>query len=227
MPKLIIFDLDGTLLNTIEDLGTAVNHTLKTHGLPVHPIGSYKMRVGRGMRNLVKASLPSDFQGDDFIDGFLGEFLNYYMTHIDSATLPYPGIVELIRNLDREGYRLAIASNKMQAGTERLISKFFPGIHFVAVCGNSPSYPLKPDPALIRYIIGKAGSEGTVGLTEALRPEDCVMVGDSGIDIRTAKGAGIPVIAVTWGFRPVSDLQDADHIATSVSELASLLRRHG
>ena len=215
--KLIIFDLDGTLLNTIADLGGAVNHTLEAYGLPKHCLTEYKMMVGRGMRNLVKAALPGDRAQDDaFVDVFLKDFLDYYMAHIDTATVPYPGIPELVSRLNSDGCKLAVASNKLQVGTETLIRKFFPGIPFVAVCGNSPAYPLKPDAALVKYIMNQA----EVG------PEDTIMVGDSGIDIRTAHNAGIAVIAVTWGFRPIEDLTEAEYIAGSAPELETSLENH-
>lgn len=211
MKRLVIFDLDGTLLNTIADLGNAVNHTLEAHGLGCHPLADYKMMVGRGMRNLCKNALPEELREDDlFVDGFLKDFLDYYMSHIDCATQPYPGIQELVSRLDAEGFALAVASNKLQSGTERLIRKFFPSIPFVAVCGNSPDFPLKPDAGLVRYIMEKAG----------VTTSETVMVGDSGIDIQTARNAGIPVIAVSWGFRPVSDLQSADTVVNTVEELA-------
>lgn len=214
MKKLVIFDLDGTLLNTIADLGNAVNHTLGVHGLPQHSLPEFKQMVGRGMRNLVKAALPEELQvQDEFVDGFLREFLEYYMDHIDCATLPYPGMQKLVSSLAASGCKLAVASNKLQVGTERLIKKFFPDIPFVAVCGNSPAFPLKPDAGLVRYIISKAG----------VRPEDTILIGDSEIDIRTAHNAGIPVIAVTWGFRPVEDLSDADYLADSPEAINQIL----
>ena len=210
MDKLLIFDLDGTLLDTIADLGGAVNHTLSLYGLPTHDLPSYKMMVGRGMRNLVKAALPEGKRLEDaFVDEFLRRFLDYYLEHIDCATLPYPGIVELIQRLSSEGCRLAVASNKLQTGTERLIKKFFPGIPFTSVCGNSPKYPLKPDAALVSYIMDEAG----------MKAADTYMIGDSDIDIRTARNAGIKVIAVTWGFRPLEDLQGADFIADAPEQI--------
>ena len=210
---LAIFDLDGTLLNTAEDLGNAVNHTLRAHGLPMHGIPEYRMMVGRGMRNLVKAALPQDRQDDGFVDGFLKEFLEYYLSHIDDRTVPYPGICEMFDTLNAAGVKIAVASNKLQKGTEHLIYGFFPSIPFVAICGNSPEFPLKPDAALVRYIMDKAGeSEATT-----------VMVGDSGIDIRTAKNAGIRVIAVSWGFRPKEDLTDADVIADNAADVVSAI----
>lgn len=214
MDKLIIFDLDGTLLDTIADLGGGVNHTLEAHGFPTHTLPEYKMMVGHGMRNLVTAAMPESERNEAFIDTFLKEFLGYYLEHIDIATRPYPGIVELVDQLDAEGFKLAVASNKIQPGTERLIGKFFPGIPFVAVCGNSPLYPLKPDAALVRYIMDKAG----------VNEKDTIIVGDSGTDIKTARNAGAHVIAVSWGFRPVEALADADIIANTAGEVLAACR---
>lgn len=214
MNKLIIFDLDGTLLNTIDDLGTAANHTLARLGLPEHTLDEYRLMVGNGMRKLIMRALPPDKASDDaFVDSTLKQFLEYYADHIDVYTKPYPGIPELINALSTDGYRLAVASNKIQAGAERLIEKFFPGIPFVAVMGNSPLYPLKPDAAVVEYIMDKAGTDRA----------HTVMVGDSGTDIQTARNAGIPIIAVSWGFRPRHELTSADNIADSTAALGSFL----
>ena len=214
MDRLVIFDLDGTLLNTIADLAAGVNHTLDALGLPQHTIGEYTLMVGNGMRKLVMRALPENLAADDaFVDSTLAQFLDYYAAHIDVYTKPYPGIPELINALSTEGYKLAVASNKIQAGAEKLISKFFPGIPFVAVMGNSPLYPLKPDAALVEYIMQKAGTDRT----------NTIMVGDSGTDIQTARNAGIPVIAVSWGFRPRHELTIADHIADNTDQLHHLI----
>ncbi|MBP5692040.1 MAG: HAD-IA family hydrolase [Bacteroidaceae bacterium] len=214
MNKLVIFDLDGTLLNTIADLAEGVNHTLAELGLPQHTIDEYTLMVGNGMRKLVMRALPQDKAADDaFVDSTLAAFLSYYADHIDVHTRPYPGIPELINSLSTAGYRLAVASNKIQAGAERLIEKFFPGIPFVAVMGNSPLYPLKPDAAVVEYIMDKAGTDRA----------HTVMVGDSGTDIQTARNAGIPIIAVSWGFRPRHELTSADNIADSTAALGSFL----
>ncbi|MCQ2067644.1 MAG: HAD-IIIA family hydrolase [Bacteroidaceae bacterium] len=215
MERLVIFDLDGTLLNTIADLGNAANHTLETLGLPQHTLDEYRLMAGNGMRKLVMRALPDDKASDDaFVDTTLASFLEYYARHIDVYTKPYPGIPELINTLFTEGYKLAVASNKIQAGTERLIAKFFPGIDFVAVMGNSPDYPLKPDAALVEYIMKKAGTDRA----------HTVMVGDSGTDIQTARNAGIPIIAVSWGFRPRHELTSADFIADDVSSVEKNLK---
>ena len=214
MEKLVIFDLDGTLLNTIADLGNAANHTLKELGLPQHTLDEYRLMVGNGMRKLIMRALPHDKASDEtFVDSTLAKFLEYYAEHIDVYTQPYPGIPELIKTLSTEGFKLAVASNKIQAGAERLIEKFFPGIPFVAVMGNSPKYPLKPDAAVVEYIMKKAGTDR----------DHTVMVGDSGTDIQTAQNAGIPIIAVSWGFRPRHELTAANYIADTTDALGSFL----
>ena len=214
MNKLVIFDLDGTLLNTIADLAAGVNHTLAGLGLPQHTISEYTLMVGNGMRKLVMRALPDDLAADEaFVDKTLAQFLEYYAAHIDIHTRPYPGMVELINDLSTHGYKLSVASNKIQAGAETLISKFFAGIEFTAVMGNDKEYPLKPDAALVEYIMNKAGV--TRGQT--------VMVGDSDTDIQTARNAGIPIIAVSWGFRPRHELTSADYIADTTEQLKSAI----
>lgn len=214
MERLVVFDLDGTLLNTIADLGNAANHTLAELGLPQHSLDEYRLMVGNGMRKLIMRALPDDKAQDDaFVDDTLAAFLKYYADHIDLYTKPYPGIPELINTLSTEGYKLAVASNKIQAGAEKLIARFFPGIDFVAVMGNSPDYPLKPDAALVEYIMQKAGTDRT----------HTVMVGDSDTDIQTARNAGIPVIAVSWGFRPRHELTSADYIADDTNQILRIL----
>lgn len=215
MERLVIFDLDGTLLNTIADLGNAANHTLEELGLPQHTLDEYRLMVGNGMRKLIMRALPDDKAADDaFVDDTLSRFLVYYAQHIDLYTKPYPGIPELIKALYAGGYRLAVASNKIQKGAETLVRKFFPDIDFVAVMGNSPEYPLKPDAALVEYIMQKAGTDR----------DHTIMVGDSGTDIQTARNAGIPVIAVSWGFRPRNELTSADFIADDVVSLEKNLK---
>ena len=214
MERLVIFDLDGTLLNTIADLAAGVNHTLAAHDLPQHTIDEYTLMVGNGMRKLVMRALPDNLAAEGaFVDSMLAEFLEYYADHIDVYTKPYPGIPELIKTLSGRGFKLAVASNKIQKGAETLIAKFFPGITFVAVMGNSPQYPLKPDAALVEYIMDKAGTDRA----------HTIMVGDSGTDIQTARNAGIPIIAVSWGFRPRHELTIADHIADNTDQIQRIL----
>ena len=219
--KLIIFDLDGTLIDSIDDLGTAVNHALAQKGLPQHEISEYYMMVGNGVRRLVQRAMPGDLRSDEtLLDELLSEFIRYYSTHIDVCTRPYPGIRELLLRLSTEGYALAVASNKFQNGTEALVNGFFPDIDFVDVLGNGPDAPLKPSPEVVRRIMAKASEHGT------MNPEDVLMVGDSSTDIQTAANAGIASIAVTWRFRPAETLTDATYLASSPEELGEIISRH-
>lgn len=210
--KLIIFDLDGTLLYTIEDLGTAVNYALGLRNLPQHSMDEYKSFVGHGVRNLIERSLPESHR--QFVDEVLCDFRTYYCQHIADHTIPYEGIPELLAELASNGCKLAVASNKFQEGTETLINNLFPDIPFVAVCGNSPDLPLKPDAALVRHIMS---------LCPDITADEAVMIGDSGTDINTARNGGISSIAVTWGYRPASSLSEADALVSDVEELRSLL----
>ena len=217
MKNLIIFDLDGTLLNTIDDLGCAVNHALALRDLPQHGMEEYRTMVGNGVRKLIERALPQDAQ--DLVEDCLKDFLAYYTENIDVHTRPYPGMDTLIGKLDGEGCLLAVASNKFQEGTAKLVERFFPGIDFVAVFGNRPGYPLKPDPELIREIEDLAGRR----CGEAL---NTIMVGDSDTDMKTAANAGIASVAVCWGFRSRAELEQAGAVrfAGTAEELYSKIQ---
>ena len=210
MTKLAIFDLDGTLIDTIEDLGTAVNHALGLRGLPQHSIAQYRDMVGHGIRQLVINAL-GPAAGDPLTDEVLADFVDYYVAHIDVHSRPYPGMQQLLADLQKKGIRLSVASNKFQQGAEKLVREFFPDIHFVAVLGNSPELPLKPDAAVVQLIMEKAG----------VSREETVFVGDSATDMKTAANGGVRSIGVSWGSRPRTDLQEAGamDIADSAEEL--------
>ena len=212
--RLVLFDLDGTLLDTLDDLSEAVNHALALRGLSQHTRDEYMTMVGHGVRNLVKAALPAEKQEDDsLIDSALADFKAYYTAHIDVHTHPYPGMVEVVRRLHEAGVQLAVASNKFQEGAEYLVGKMFPGIPFVAVLGNRPGFPLKPDPEIVGEVLRRTG----------VRPEDAVLVGDSPTDMKTAANGGIDAIAVTWGYRPMRDYPGV-MVVESAEELPGLLR---
>ena len=192
--KLVLFDLDGTLLDTLDDLSEAVNHAMRLRGFPLHTRDEYMKMVGNGVRYLVLRALPDEQKGDEaLLDAALADFRTFYTAHIDVHTHPYPGMQELVRELNLRGVRMAIASNKFQEGTEYLVKKFFPGIPFVAVLGNRPGFPLKPDPGIVQEVLQKTG------LTQA----EALMVGDSPTDMKTAENGGIQGIAVSWGYRPM------------------------
>ena len=212
MKKLVIFDLDGTLLNTIGDLADAVDYVMRSRNLPEHTNAEYRQMVGGGIKRLVERALPEELaKNEEYVEECVTQFRRYYVDNIDRHTIPYEGIPELLIKLQKEGIILAVASNKFQHGTDRLVAKFFGDIDFVAVEGNREGAPLKPDPEIIHTILRKAGVEG----------KDAVMVGDSGIDIRTAAAAGIDSIGVSWGFRFAEELYDAGAkvVATTCEEL--------
>lgn len=208
--SLVLFDLDGTLLDTLDDLSEAVNHALGLRGLPQHDREGVRARIGHGVRNLMKQVLPEVLRDDDaYVDTCLSDFRSYYTAHIDVHTEPYPGIPELLAGLDRAGVKLAVVSNKFQEGTDYLIHKFFPAVRFSAILGNRPGFPLKPDPAIVQEAL-RAADESA---------ESAVMVGDSATDMLTAANGGVAGIGVGWGYRPVESLSSATQIVHSVAEL--------
>ena len=211
--KLVLFDLDGTLLDTLDDLSEAVNHALALRGLPGHSREEYMSMVGHGVRNLVKQALPEGMRADDaLIDSALADFKAYYTAHIDVHTHPYPGMVEVVSSLHEAGVQMAVASNKFQEGAEYLVGKMFPGIPFAAVLGNRPGFPLKPDPEIVGEVLRRTG----------IPPEYAVLVGDSPTDMKTAANGRISAIAVTWGYRPMKDYPGVK-VVESAEELQRLL----
>jgi phosphoglycolate phosphatase len=201
--KLVIFDLDGTLLDTLDDLSAAVNYAMQQQGFLQHTREEYRMMVGHGARNLMMQALPIEHRDETTIDSALADFKAFYHAHIDVFTKPFPGIPELLKHLHQKGVKLAVASNKFQEGTEHLIKEFFPDIPFVAILGNRPGYPLKPAPEVVREVLRKAGLQKE---KTSLSPErevgvEAIMVGDSDTDMETAANGGIRGIAVNWGYR--------------------------
>lgn len=215
MKKLAIFDLDGTLLNTIEDLGHAANHALQAHGYPTHSIASYPFFVGNGVRRLIERVLPEDARTEATIDRLLVTFKEYYNDHNTDYTKPYEGIPELLSLLSSRGVAIAVASNKYQAATEKLISHFFPTLSFIAVEGQKEGVPVKPDPSIVFEILAKAKTPKA----------DTIYIGDSGVDMETARRACVDSVGVTWGFRPEKELVEshADTIVNSPGDIEKLV----
>lgn len=188
---LVIFDLDGTLLNTIGDLAVACNAVLAMRGLPQHTYDEYCHFVGNGIMRLVERALPEELRTPYTVAAVRADFVEYYTEHIDVYTKPYEGIPELVAEIVRRGVRIAVASNKFQTGTEKLIRLFFLGVEFAAVFGQREGVPLKPDPAVVGEILALTG----------VAKERVLYVGDSGVDMQTAAAAGVRSVGVTWGFR--------------------------
>lgn len=213
---IVIFDLDGTLLNTIGDLAASVDYVMRSRNLPEHTDAEYRQMVGGGIKRLVERALPEHLSKDEaYVDECVTQFRRYYVDNIDRHTVPYEGMHELLRDLQRQGVKLAVASNKFQHGTDRLVSKFFSDIDFVAIEGNREGAPLKPNPQIVTGILERA----------AIAKERAVMIGDSGIDIRTASAAGIDSIGVAWGFRFAEELYEAgaERVVSKVDELREYL----
>lgn len=213
---LVIFDLDGTLLNTIGDLAASVDYVMRSRNLPEHSDAEYRQMVGGGIKRLVERALPASLAANEaYVEECVAQFRRYYVENIDRHTHPYEGMPALLHRLQRCGVKVAVASNKFQHGTERLVAKFFSDIEFVAIEGNRDGAPLKPDPQIVRNIMAIAD----------VPAERTIMVGDSGIDIRTAAAAGIASVGVAWGFRFAEELYDAGatKVASTISELEEIL----
>ncbi|MBO5540037.1 MAG: HAD family hydrolase [Muribaculaceae bacterium] len=215
MKKLVIFDLDGTLLNTIEDLGHAANYALEKNGFPTHTIASYPFFVGNGVRRLITRVLPEDFRDAGTIDNLLKDFRQYYDEHCCDCTKPYPGIPELLRDLRDQDIRLAVASNKYDAAVQKIISHYFGDIDFIAVQGQVEGVNVKPDPSIVFGILSQAH----------IAKRDVLYVGDSGVDMETARRACIHSVGVTWGFRPEKELVEyyADTIIHQPAAILDLI----
>jgi len=195
--KLIIFDLDGTVINTIADLAQSTNYALKTLGYPTHPEEAYKFMVGNGINNLFLRALPENEKTQENVLRVRELFIPYYNNHNTDKSKPYPGIVDLLHTLQGQGYQLAIASNKYREATLKIIPHYFPDIRFTAIEGQHEARPTKPDPQIVYDIITQAD----VNLEEVL------YIGDSAVDMNTALNAGVTACGVTWGFRPRTELE--------------------
>ncbi len=197
MTKLAIFDLDGTLLNTVEDLGNATNYALERLGFPTHPTEAYYQMVGRGIYNLFRAAIPSEYATEDNVRRMASYFIPYYDAHKCDFTRPYDGIPEMLKTISGRGVRLAVASNKYQDGAEKLVGHFFGEYDFVRILGQRDGQPIKPDPAIVDQILAEVPST---------TKDQVVYVGDSNVDMQTGSNAGVRTIGVTWGFRSREEL---------------------
>lgn len=211
---IIIFDLDGTLLNTIDDLGYACNHALGQTGFPTHPIEAYPAKVGNGINNLIRRALPENERTEENILRVRRFFVPYYDEHNCDFTRPHDGIPQLLSTLKTQGHQLAVASNKYQAATEKIVNHFFPDI-FDVILGEREGIERKPNPQIV-YDIEKSLSS----LSEAV-----LYLGDSLVDRDTAANAHVPFVACSWGFVPRQTLEQEGipSIIHHPSELLALL----
>ena len=222
MFQVFIFDLDGTLLDTLGDLAASTNYALRVHGMPEHSVDDVRRFVGNGVRKLMELAIPDGVDNPDF-EATFATFREHYMQHSLDTTKPYDGIPEMLTALHKRGCRLAVVSNKMMAATQELCRYFFPDTIEVAIGENeAQGIRKKPAPDTVFEALRTLG---------VLPPEsmDClslsaVYVGDSDVDIQTATNAGIPCISVLWGFRDRDFLiqHGAKTLVSSPSELVSL-----
>lgn len=200
--KAFIFDLDGTLLDTLEDIAAACNAMLAAHRYPVHSVAAYRQLVGRGFGRLVRGALPpglGETLAPDALEALAAEARAFYGAHMFSRTRPYPGVPQALKELARRGFTLAVLSNKPDSFTAELIPRYFPDIPFALVQGARPGMPLKPDPAGPRAMLAELGLEAG----------QCFYVGDSDVDILTARNAGMVSVGVAWGFRGLAEVRAA------------------
>lgn len=215
MKKLIIFDLDGTLLDTIEDLANSVNFALMLHNLEPHPVSAYNFFIGNGLNKLLERALPADNRSADMVSMLRVDFIEHYSQHAEEFTKPYLGVVELLKSLTSKGYQLAIASNKYHSATVELANRFFPEIEFCAVFGQRDGHPVKPNPAILENIIDIAG----------VTKSEVLYVGDSGVDVATAYNTEVDFVGVLWGFRPRKELEEvgAQRFVENAEELERVI----
>ncbi len=200
MPKIraVLFDLDGTLTNTLDDLAASVNFALSTHGFPVHEVPAYRYFVGNGAAVMIRRALPESARDEETVSRLLETFMAHYSVHSQDKTGPYDGVEALVAALRQKGYRTAVVTNKPDSAAQDIVASMFPGL-FDAVIGQREGVPTKPDPAMPRLAMA------------ALRvaPEECVFLGDSNVDILTGAGCGAFPVGVLWGFRDREELMEA------------------
>ncbi len=197
MKKLVIFDLDGTLLDTIADLAESANYALKQLGYPTHDVETIRTFVGNGINKLLERALPPHEQTEENVMRMRSHFVPYYDVHNADLSSPYPGIVNLLEDLQAKGIQIAVASNKYQAATVKLVKQYFPSIDFVEILGQREGINVKPDPTIVFDILKKS----------KVSCEKTLYIGDSGVDMQTAINAGVNAVGVTWGFRPRAELE--------------------
>ncbi|WP_163992083.1 HAD family hydrolase [Pyxidicoccus caerfyrddinensis] len=211
--RAVIFDLDGTLVDSLGDIADAMNHALTHHGLPPHPEAAYLRFVGEGVKELVRRAVPAG--REDLHAPVLATWRVYYDAHLVDRTRPYPGIPAMLTALAQTGARLAVLSNKSDVFVKRLVAQLLPGVPFGAVYGERPGVPRKPDPSAALALAAELG----------VVPGACGFVGDTSVDMDTARAAGMYGVGVTWGFRSHElEAHGARAVSTTADELLAALR---
>ena len=214
MIKLAVFDMDGTICDTIEDLAAASDYALDKMGLPLHTIGEYKSFVGNGIPKLIECFLPKERRTDEDKEIAKKHFFDFYSVHFADKTRAYDGIIDLLKALKDRGIHLAVCTNKAQAMAETVAKTLFGGL-FEVVIGEGDRYPLKPDPAAVKAIMEKYSATA----------DQTVFIGDSGVDVMTGLNAGVNTIGCTWGFRTAEELKEngAELLARTPSDIMQII----
>ncbi|MDR1538174.1 MAG: HAD-IA family hydrolase [Clostridiales bacterium] len=212
--KAALFDLDGTLANTVEDLASAANHALDAFGYPQRQAEDFKTLAGNGASIMLQKALPEEIRSSKQARELLPSFLEFYSRHCVDKTFAYPGVSELLKKLKREGIRLAVVTNKAQEMADIVIKHLYPRM-FDAVFGQVKGIPLKPDPTSARMAMSMLGT----------LPGECIFVGDSGVDMKTAENCGALSIGVSWGFRQKDELEanGARHVVDSPDDILRIV----
>ena len=213
----VIFDLDGTLVDSLADIANATNHALQSAGYPTHPLDSYRQFVGGGSRKLIERALPEE--GLTTVDAVHQKFAIYYVEHLLVETAPYPEVIELLTNLQARHIPMAILSNKPHMMVVDMAKHFFSDFSFVGIHGQKPDVPKKPDPSSVLSLAQEMN----------LAPSEIAYIGDSDVDIDTAHAAGMLSVGVAWGFRGKKELEERNaavildsplELQTKIPELA-------
>ncbi len=195
--KAILFDLDGTLLDTLKDLADSMNMVLRAHGMKIYPVDDYRYLVGRGLRELIKSVLPEENADDQIIDKLLTAMKNEYSKHWKENTKPYPGIPALLDELQKLKFPMAVLSNKADEFTKIMVETLLPKWKFQIVRGLKDKIPAKTDPAPAIEIAHEL----------KIKPREFIYLGDTDIDMQTANAAGMYAVGVLWGFRDAAELK--------------------
>ncbi len=217
MIKLAIFDLDGTLLNTIADLAASTNHALNLLGYPTHQVESYNFMVGNGINKLFERALPEGEKSKENILKMREIFIQYYSAHLTDKSTPYEGVLDMLQTLQAKGIKLALATNKYQKGAETLMQHFFSNFEFEPILGQREGYPTKPDPHIIEEILA----------IHPVHKSEVLYIGDSDVDMQTARNAEVTGCGVSWGFRPVEELeaQKPDYIIHHPRQIIDIINK--
>ena len=197
--KAAVFDLDGTLVNSLDDLADSANATLRAHSFPMHEVEAYRYFVGDGTRKLMERILPQEYAANTtFVEQFMSKYKDRYARNLLQKTKPYDGIMEMLEELRRRGIPMAVCTNKHQSAAEMIVKTLFPHGIFQEIIGDQDGLPRKPDPSKVLHIMNNMGVTG----------DKTLYFGDTSVDMDTARNAGTFAVGVLWGFRPAEELTE-------------------